>query len=152
MKISSNVKKLTTAALAGAMLFTQSALPADVAIKANAEDSYYYYDTFEDMDERGISHSYRDTLTQWILDGDYQAIMDDMSFYVESFEIDSSDQRRRFDGSKPVTPSLRGNMDEYQRWKDLERRVFELTHIQSAPSKDRKCAPLIDLRNIFGRL
>lgn len=51
MKISSNVKKLTTAALAGAMLFTQSALPADVAIKANAEDSYYYYDTFEESSD-----------------------------------------------------------------------------------------------------
>ncbi|MCR5540183.1 MAG: family 43 glycosylhydrolase [Ruminococcus sp.] len=48
MKISSNVKKLSSTALAGAMLFTQSALPADVALKANAEDNYYYHDTFED--------------------------------------------------------------------------------------------------------
>ena len=127
-------------------------LAEDLILFVRDIDPHGYYDTFEDMDERGISHSYRDTLTQWILDGDYQAIMDDMSFYVECLEFDSSDQRRRFDGSKPVTPSLRGNMDEYQRWKDLERRVFELTHIQSAPSKDRKCAPLIDLRNIFGRL
>ena len=51
MKISSNVKKLTTAALAGAMLFSQSAFPSDVATSANAEESYYYYDTFEDSSD-----------------------------------------------------------------------------------------------------
>ena len=50
MKNRSGAKKLTTAVLAGTMLFAQSALMSDASVKAEAASSngIYFHDTFED--------------------------------------------------------------------------------------------------------
>ena len=50
MKNRSGAKKLTTAVLAGTMLFTQSAFMSGASVKADAASSngIYFHDTFED--------------------------------------------------------------------------------------------------------
>ena len=50
MKNRSGAKKLTTAVLAGTMLFAQSAFMSDASVKAEAASSngIYFHDTFED--------------------------------------------------------------------------------------------------------